>query len=153
MTDFLCRSWSSLLYWCCGFDVGIINECGAVDGRELAGETEVLGENPLQWYYPPQIPHDMSWAPTVAAAVGRTWPPLSSVSCRKDEAHRKAHGARNFFPRRVLKVRGDKIPYDWMLGELQALLAPSTTLVSQSEGKLLFPFLLVWHFESHTTVY
>jgi hypothetical protein len=29
-------------------DVGMINECGAVDGKRMAGETEVLGENPPQ---------------------------------------------------------------------------------------------------------
>jgi hypothetical protein len=48
----------------------IADECGAVDGIELAGEIEVLGENlfpvPL---CPPQIPDDLTWARTRAVAV------------------------------------------------------------------------------------
>jgi hypothetical protein len=39
----------------------------SVEG-ELAGETEVLGENVPQCQ--PQIPHDLTWARTRAAAVG-----------------------------------------------------------------------------------
>jgi hypothetical protein len=38
---------------------------------ELPGETEALGENlPQCYFFPPQIPHDMTWAGTQAASVG-----------------------------------------------------------------------------------
>jgi hypothetical protein len=37
---------------------------------ELAGETEVLGENLPQWHFVHHNPHDLTWARTRAAAVG-----------------------------------------------------------------------------------
>jgi hypothetical protein len=37
---------------------------------EVAGETEVLGENLPHALRPPQIPHNLTWARTIAAAVG-----------------------------------------------------------------------------------
>jgi hypothetical protein len=36
----------------------------------IAGETEVLGENLPQSLYPPQIPHDLTWAQTQITTVG-----------------------------------------------------------------------------------
>jgi hypothetical protein len=39
--------------------------------RELTGETEVLGKKPVPMpLRPPQMPYDLTWARTQAAAVG-----------------------------------------------------------------------------------
>jgi hypothetical protein len=57
------------------------DRCGAVSGMQLGrGDQSTWRKlTPVQ-LYPPQIPHDLTWARTLAAAVGSRWPTAWAVA-------------------------------------------------------------------------
>jgi hypothetical protein len=61
------------------------DECEALDGMRMAGETEVLGENLSQCYCPPQIPHILTWDRSQAATVGSR--PLTTWAIARTSIH------------------------------------------------------------------
>lgn len=85
------------------------DECWKFLGWELARETVVLGENiPLR---PPEVPRDLVWAGTQAAAEGSrwltAWAVVQSTSCLlRHEAHGNS-------PARLLCVKLSRHPNRW----------------------------------------